>query len=332
MPCPRGAARNKYWARHMKIDVWTERYRPSKLSDIIGQKHVVERLKAWIKEGSIPNMLFAGPAGVGKTTMVLALARDLYGESWKQNFQELNASDDRGINVVRGRIKDFASMMPMGADFKIVFLDESDALTPEAQQALRRTIERYAGVCRFILSCNYSSRIIEPIQSRCAVFRLRGLSEEDTCSYLQRITRGEGIQADQDALKAIYEIAEGDLRKATNILQAASALGKVTREVVYDVAARARPRDVREMLDLALLGGRFPDARKKLYSLLIEQGLSGEDIIREIHRQLFSLDVPEEAKLRLIDRIGEFEFRLNQGGSEEIQLEALLAQFIGIRK
>jgi replication factor C small subunit len=311
-----------------RIEVWTEKYRPSRLSGVINQKHVVNRLTAWIKEGSIPNMLLAGPAGIGKTTIALALAKDLYGDNWRQNFQELNASDDRGINVVRGRIKDFASMMPIGADFKIVFLDESDALTPEAQQALRRTIERYSGVCRFILSCNYSSRIIEPIQSRCAVFRLRGVSIDDCLEYLGRITRGEKIRADKDSLRAIYEVSEGDLRKATNILQAASALGSVTRKVVYDVAAMASPKDVKEMLDLAV-SGRFPDARKKLYNLLIEQGLSGEDVIREMHRQLFRLDITEESKLSLLDRIGEFEFRLNQGGSEEIQLEALLAHFIG---
>ncbi len=310
-----------------KLEVWTEKYRPARLSEVVNQKHVVERLKAWVKKGSIPNMLFAGPAGIGKTTIALALARDLYGENWRQNFRELNASDDRGIGVVRGQIKDFASMIPLGADWKIIFLDESDALTPEAQQALRRTIERYAGVCRFILSANYSSRIIEPIQSRCAVFRLKGLSERDTLAYLQRVVRGEKLQADGDALKAVYEVSEGDLRKATNLLQAASALGRVTRKTLYDVAARARPVDIRAMLDLAL-AGRFPDARKKLYDLLIEQGLSGEDIIREIHRQVLKLEIPEEARLMLIDRVGETEFRLNQGGSDDIQIGALLAQFL----
>lgn len=314
-----------------KLEVWTEKYRPKTLMDVINQTHVVERLNAWIKEGSIPNILMAGPAGIGKTTIALALAKDLYGEHWQSNFLELNASDDRGIGVVRGRIKDFAQMIPIGADFKIVFLDESDALTTEAQQALRRTIERYAGVCRFILSCNYSSRIIEPIQSRCAVFRLRGVSKEDAITYLSRLTKGEGISADNDSLEAIFEVSEGDLRKATNILQASSALGKVTREVVFDVAARARPKDIKEMLDLAL-GGNFTQSRKKLYSILIEQGLSGEDVIREIHRQVINIDIPEESRLRLIDRIGEFEFRLNQGGNEEIQLEALLAQFLPIKK
>jgi replication factor C small subunit len=313
------------------IEVWTEKYRPKRLDDVINQKHVVERLKVWAKQGNVPNMLFAGPAGVGKTTIALCLARELYGENWRQNFQETNASDERGINVVRGRIKDFAKMKPLGADFKIIFLDESDSLTPEAQQALRRTIESFSGVCRFILSANYSSRIIEPIQSRCAVFRLKGLNEDDVMEYMKRIIAGEKLKADNDALRAIYEISGGDLRKATNLLQASAALGKITPRSVYDVAAQAEPKDIEEMIRLAM-SGKFTEARKKLQDLLINQGLSGEDIIREIHRQVFSLKVPEEEKLRLVEKVGEFEFRLNQGGSEDIQLEALLTHFLRTKK
>ena len=311
------------------LEVWTEKYRPKRLDEVINQKHVVERLKAWLSEGSIPNMLFAGRAGVGKTTVALALARELYGENWSQNFQETNASDERGINVVRGRIKSFAQTKPIGADFKIIFLDESDALTPEAQQALRRTIEKYAGVCRFILSCNYSSRIIEPIQSRCAVFRFRSLQKSDVIEYLKRIIKGEGLEFEEAGLDAIYEISGGDLRKATNILQASAALGKITKSTVYDVAAQAEPEDIRKMLDYAVQGN-FSEARKKLYDLLINQGLSGEDIIREIHRQIFSLDISELGKMEMIEKLGEYEFRLNQGGTEEIQLEALLANVVAI--
>lgn len=309
------------------IEVWTERYRPKKLGDVINQKHVVARLKAWIRQGNIPNILLAGPAGVGKTTIALCLAKELYGESWRQNFQETNASDERGINIVRGRIKDFAKMKPLGADFKIIFLDESDSLTPEAQQALRRTIESFSGVCRFILSCNYSSRIIEPIQSRCAVFRLRGLNEEDVKEYLNRVVDGEKLDADADGLKAIYDISNGDLRKSTNLLQASSALGKITSKSVYEIAAHANPKDVRGMIDLAL-SGKFTEARKKLMDLLINQGLSGEDIIKEMHKQVLDSSIPETDKLNLVEKIGEFEFRMNQGGSEDIQLQALLTHFL----
>ncbi|MEM7816197.1 MAG: replication factor C small subunit [Candidatus Aenigmatarchaeota archaeon] len=309
------------------MEIWTEKYRPKTLSEVIDQKHIVDKLKNWVREGSIPNMLFAGPAGVGKTTIALALAHDLFGDNWKQNFQETNASDERGINVVRGRIKDFARVKAIGSEFKIVFLDESDALTPEAQQALRRTMERFSGVCRFILSCNYSSRIIDPIQSRCAVFRFKRLTEKGVSEFLHRIARGEKLTLTEDVASAIYEVSEGDLRKATNIFQAVAASGKITRESVYEVVGQARPQDIKAMIELAM-GGKFTDARKKLYNLLIEQGLSGEDIIREMHRQVLELSIPDIVKLELIEKIGEFEFRLNQGGSEDIQLEALLANFI----
>jgi len=311
----------------MHLELWTEKYRPKMLDEVIDQKHIVSRLKAWVKKGSVPHMLFAGPAGVGKTTVALCLARELFGESWKNNFQETNASDERGIGIVRGRVKDFARMKSLGSDFKIIFLDESDALTPEAQQALRRTMERFSDTCRFILSCNYSSRIIEPIQSRTSVFRFKRLTEEGVKEYLNKITKGEKLVVSEEAIKAIYEISEGDLRQATNLLQASSALGKVTKETVYDAAAQSKPEDIREMVDSAI-NGKFAEARKKLFELLISQGLSGEDVIKGIHRELYNLKIPEDMKIKLAEQIGEFEFRLNQGGSPEIQLEALLAQFM----
>jgi replication factor C small subunit len=312
----------------MKLEIWTEKYRPRNLGEVVNQTHIVKRLKAWVKKGSIPHMLFAGPAGVGKTTIALCLARELFGEeNWKKNFQETNASDERGINIVRGRIKDFARIKSLGADFKIVFLDESDALTPEAQQALRRTMERFSDSCRFILSCNYSSKIIEPIQSRTSVFRFKRMSGENVEEYVNRIAKGEKLSVSKDSIKAIHEISEGDLRVAANLLQASSALGKVTKETVYEAAAQCRPEDIKEMVDSAVRG-KFSEARKKLYELLINQGLSGEDVIKGIHRELYSLNMPDEKKISLVEQIGEFEFRMNQGGSPEIQLEALLAQFM----
>ena len=311
----------------MHLELWTEKYRPKTLDEVVDQKHVVSRLNAWVKKGSIPHMLFAGPAGVGKTTVALCLARELFGDSWKSNFQETNASDERGINIVRGRVKDFARMKSLGADFKIIFLDESDALTPEAQQALRRTMERFSDSCRFILSCNYSSRIIEPIQSRTSVFRFKRLGEDGVREFVKRIADGEKLSITDDAVHAIYEISEGDLRQATNLLQASSALGKVTKESVYEAAAHSKPEDIRDMINNAL-EGKFADARKKLYELLITQGLSGEDVIKGIHKEIYDLKVPEEKRIKLVEQIGEFEFRINQGGSPEIQLEALLAQFM----
>ncbi|RLF54191.1 MAG: replication factor C small subunit, partial [Thermoplasmata archaeon] len=172
-------------------EIWTEKYRPKTLSELVGQKEIIQRLMAIVESGNIPHFLFTGPAGTGKTTSALALARQLFGEDkWRDNFQELNASDERGIQVVRTKIKSFARAAPLGgADFKVIFLDEADSLTADAQAALRRTMERYSNTCRFILSCNYSSRIIPPIQSRCSVMRFAPLKKEDIREYLGRIEK-----------------------------------------------------------------------------------------------------------------------------------------------
>lgn len=310
-------------------DVWVEKYRPKRLSDVIGQKNIVERLSAYTKTRSMPHMLFAGPAGSGKTTCAIALARELYGEAWRDSLIELNASDERGIEIVRGKVKDFARAASIAAaDFKIIFLDEADSLTTDAQAALRRTMERYTQTCRFILSCNYSSKIIEPIQSRCAVFRFRPLGEQDVKAYLKRIASGEHIEATEEGYSAICELAGGDLRKATNILQVASSLGrKVDADTVFESTENIRPSEIQDLLTTAL-GGNFTAARSKLDDLIARHGLSGEDIVAGIHKAVFDLPVAEESKVRLVDRVGEAEFRMVSGASERIQLEALLAHFV----
>ncbi len=314
----------------MALDLWVEKYRPRKLDEVINQRHVIERLKVWVNQKSIPNMLFAGSAGVGKTTTALALAQELFGNQWKENFQETNASDERGIDVVRGKVKDFARIMPLGSEFKIVFLDEADALTQEAQQALRRTIEKHSNVCRFILSCNYSSRIIEPIQSRCVVFRFKALTKPDIEIYINRIAKAEGFEVEKEAVDAIMDLSEGDLRKVANILQACSH-DKITKELVYEISAQVKPDDIRQMLK-TVLSGNFEEARKQLFNLTANQGLSGEDIIKNIHKELFNLPLEEKAKIDLLEKIGEYEFRLNCGSTPEIQLLALLAQFLKYKK
>lgn len=310
-------------------DIWTERYRPQKLEEIIGQPEITSRLKAYVKSGNLPHLLFAGPAGTGKTTSALALARELYEDVWKQNFHELNASDERGITVVRTKIKEFARTQPIGdKPFKIIFLDEADALTPEAQAALRRTMERYSGTCRFILSCNYSSKIIEPIQSRCAVFRFRALLEEDVKKYIEFIAEQEGLKISEDGYSALLYVARGDMRKAINALQVGATLSTdITDEILYKSTATARPEDVLELLQVAL-SGDFIKAREHLDTLLINYGLSGEDIIRQIHHEVFNLEIPDLTRVELVDQIGEVEFRLVEGSNERIQLESLIAHFV----
>jgi replication factor C small subunit len=313
----------------VEFEVWAEKYRPKSLKEVINQKHVVERLKAFVKEKNIPHCLFAGRAGIGKTTSALALANDLYGKGWRANTLELNASDERGINVVRGKIKDFARTKSISdIRFKLIILDEADALTPDAQQALRRTMENFTRTARFILICNYSSKIIDPIQSRTAVFRFKQLSEKKMNEYIDRIVKEEKLKIDKSGVDALFELAEGDLRRVANLLQASASLGKkITGDTVYDVSSRAKPKDVKDMLDV-VLKGNFKSAREKLHDMVLKQGLAGEDIIKEIHRQIYGLNISEENKIKLIDKTGEYDFRITEGGSTLIQLEALLAQFL----
>jgi len=308
------------------IDIWTEKHRPSTLEDVIGQEEITERLEAFVENDSIPHMLFAGPAGTGKTTSAVALVKDLYGDQWKQNFIETNASDDRGINVVREKIKNFARTKPVNADYKIIFLDEADALTKDAQQALRRTMEQYSDNCRFIMSCNYSSKIIDPIQSRCAIFRFNRLPEKRVREYITNLGEKEGFQISEEAIKAVMRVSSGDLRRVTNILQtAAIKTDKIEEEDVYGVAASLRPEEINRILEKSL-NGDFIKAREELSDLMIDRGLDGQDIIESIHREMFELDIPDQAKLELMEHLGEFEFRIAEGGSSDMQIEALLAK------
>ena len=310
-------------------EIWVEKYRPTTLDDIVGQDDVVSRLKAYVKAGNLPHLLFAGPAGTGKTTSAIALARELFGELWRTNFAELNGSDERGIETVRVKIKDIARTAPIGErGFKIIFLDEADNLTSDAQAALRRTMENYTRTARFILSANYSSRIIEPIQSRTAVFRFRPVKPDAIRTVLDRIAKAEKLKVTKEGMDALVYIAQGDLRKAVNALQVAAAVSPtIDEDALYKAASTARPELVKHLLEVSL-GGDFLKARDALDTLLIEYGLSGEDVIRAVHRTVFDLSVPDAFKVRLIDRVGEAEFRLVEGSNERIQLEALLAHFV----
>ncbi len=313
----------------MSFEMWAEKYRPKSLAQMVDQKQIVERLASFAKSRNIPHCIFAGPPGTGKTTAALCLARDLYGDVFREHLMELNASDERGINVVRETVKTFARVRTLGEiPFKILILDEADNMTRDAQQALRRTMERYTRTCRFILIANYSGKIIEPIQSRCAPFRFSYLPRQEQDLYLKRVASGENITLQEDGLNAIFDVCEGDLRKAINSLQAAASLGKpVDSEIVYSVVGRANPADVHSLIKTAM-EGNFVEARKKLREMIIKYGVAGSDIIKQIHTELFRIDIPENMKTKLAIVVGEVDFRLGEGADEEVQLSALLANLV----
>lgn len=311
----------------MSFEMWTEKYRPKSLSHMVNQRDIVDRLASFVESRNVPHCIFAGPPGTGKTTAALCLAHDLYGTGYREHLMELNASDERGINVVRETVKTFARVRTLGEiPFKILILDEADNMTGDAQQALRRTMERYTQTCRFILIANYSGRIIEPIQSRCAPFRFSYLPREEQDEYLRHIASNEGVKLLDEGMEALYDVCSGDLRKAINSLQAAASLGKpVTSETVYSVAGRANPVDVHAMIKIAMTGD-FSEARKRLREMITKQGVAGSDMVRQIHREVFRLEIPERMKIKLAEIVGKVDFRLAEGASEEVQLSALLAQ------
>src|SRR5260370_4171664 len=301
--------------------IWKEKYRPKSLDEIVDQEEIVSRLKEFVKRGAMPHCLFAGPAGTGKGTGRFCIAHDCFGERFQDVVMELNSSDERGIDVVRTTVKEFARMASLSqVPFKILVLDEADNMTGDAQAALRRTMEKYSETCRFILCCNYSGRIIEPIQSRCALFRFTPLPESTIVEHLLHIAKQEGLKATESGLKSVVEVAEGDLRKAINTLQAAASMSKgITEESVYQVVGRAKSTDVHEMLTHAMKR-YFIKAREELRQLLVKYGLSGSEIVRQVHSEIFRVPVPEKTRISVIEAVGEIDYRLVQGGDEEIHL------------
>ncbi|MFT7615495.1 MAG: replication factor C small subunit [Candidatus Woesearchaeota archaeon] len=306
--------------------IWVEKYRPRTFDEVKGQDKIVSRIKSFIKSKNMPHLLFSGPAGVGKTTLSLVIARELYGENYKSSFLELNASDERGIDVVRTKVKDFARTRAIDSvPFKIIYLDECDALTKEAQQALRRTMENYTSTTRFILSCNYSSKIIDPIQSRCTVFRFQPLPKEDVFTIIDEVAKNENITLTQEAKEAVYEVTQGDCRRTKNLLQSCAAIEKdITEDTVYSLSSIAKPKEIKEFIQLAITG-KFIESRKMLLDTMLRHGLSGLDIIKQIQSEIWNVEMSDKHKVKLIDRCGEVEFRMTEGSDEYVQLEAFLA-------
>ena len=306
--------------------MWVEKYRPKKISEVVNQKDIKGSLPALLKnQEEMPHLLFSGSAGVGKTTMAICISQEILGDKWKDYTLELNASDERGIGMVRERVKRFSRFAGLDTEipFKIIILDEADEMTSDAQTALRRIIEDTAKFCRFILIANNISKIINPIQSRCAVFKFSQIDEKEITTQLKVILKKENGKADEKGLKEIAEYAEGDLRHAINLLQTAASMGDITQDSVKAAAGLTKTNDVEEVLKLAV-SGNIQDSRNKMIELVKVYGMSESDFLKYINQALFSAKYDNLEELSQI--IAKYDYRILVGSNPEIQLSAMLAE------
>ena len=315
-----------------ETSMWVEKYRPMKLSSIINQKEVIGSLKSLLKNiAEMPHLMFSGSAGVGKTTTALCLAREILGDYWKDYTLELNASDERGISMVRDRVKKFARFAGLDTKipFKLIILDEADEMTADAQTALRRIIEDTAGYCRFIMIANNISKIIEPLQSRCAVFKFTRIHEDDIISHLEEICKKEKIKFDKNGLETIHNYSEGDMRHAINILQATASLGIVNESNVKTASGLTKTNDVGGILNLAI-AGKLSDARNKMIELIKVYGMSEYDFLKYLNEYAYKIKTTHLSEI--LESIAKYDYRLIIGANPEIQLSALLAELGKIGK
>ncbi|ODQ54700.1 DNA replication factor [Saitoella complicata NRRL Y-17804] len=311
---------------------WIEKYRPSTLEEVTGHQDIISTIERFIDGGKVPHMLLYGPPGTGKTSTILACARKIYGPKYKNQILELNASDDRGIDVVREQIKTFSSTRQIsmgpasaaGPGFKLVVLDEADAMTQVAQNALRRTIEKYTRNVRFCIICNYVNKIITPIQSRCTRFRFSPLPIESVRHRVDHVIEAEGVKITDDGREALLKLSKGDMRRALNVLQAChAAYPNTSEEEVYACVGNPHPADLSLILN-SMMSEEFYTSLRTITEIKTLKGLALQDILGGVYEQLEGVGLPVQVRVTVLERLAEIEYRLSTGSTEKIQLSAMI--------
>lgn len=320
---------------HTKATPWVEKFRPQSLADVAAHRDIIDTIDRLTSENKMPHLLLYGPPGTGKTSTILAVARKLFGVQMHNMVLELNASDERGIDVVRQQIQDFASTQSFSfgakASVKLVLLDEADAMTKDAQFALRRVIERYTKSTRFALICNNVNKIIPALQSRCTRFRFAPLDAAHVTERLKHVITAEGLDVTVDGLAALVRLSNGDMRKALNILQSTHmASQQITEEAVYLCTGNPLPKDI-EQISYWLLNEPFSYSFQKISDMKATKGLALVDIVREVTMFVFRIKMPSDVRIQLINDLADVEYRLTFGCNDKLQLGSVIATFTRAR-
>ncbi|MFO7791646.1 MAG: replication factor C small subunit [Candidatus Saliniplasma sp.] len=307
-------------------ELWTEKYRPDSLEHIIGQQNTIEKLRKYKEKGNLPHLILVGPSGVGKTSSTIALTKEIYGDDWKGNFLELNASDRRGIKAVREEVKNAAMTTSLTEqNFKIIFIDEAESFSDEAQAALRRILEQYSENTRFVLSCSNSSKIIDPIRSRCVQLYFRPLNKREVKDWIDKIVDKEDIDIEENAIKFLINYGKGNLRKVTNLLQVSAAPSELIKEEdLLEYSQKTGAEEVKRLIKDSFKKD-FLTVREKLYELMIEEGFSGKDLLEKLHEELFKLPMDDETRRKIVLKMAEVDYNIIEGSNDEIHLKNLLA-------
>ena len=304
--------------------MWVEAHRPETLDEIIGHEDQIERLKMYADDNEVPHMIFAGPPGTGKTAAITAFAREVFGDGWRSNMDELNASDERGIDTIRNKVKGIARSNPAGGSaYKILFLDEADALTTDAQKPLRRIMEDHSDVTRFFLSCNYPNQIIEAIQSRCSMFRFGRLKDDEVMELLIRVAQAEDLEYDETALEMIRTEARGDARSAINSLQSSAVDGEVTEDSVKTVVGVVNQQIVEKIVDLAI-EGETDDAMRMLDMELLKQGANTQLLADAFLKVIKYKDFPAPGRRKIINKLADVDWRVKQAANPNVQWHSFI--------